>query len=245
MKNIDVERVQTGVRLEKRLVKVMKAVAELRDITLGDLIEGLALHAFDGVQPFSEETLEAVARLKMIYGLDLDASHSHRLADANSVPEDGAPFVASHRRFAHRIALPLAAIDAVELFTPQGELLWAEGWDPTFLHPVDGVTRPGLVFTTGADLEKTYWTVADFDRVGGRARYIRVTPASRSGIVEVAVQPVGAGTCEVEVAYEFTGLTSVGNAAIEAMSEEDFEAMIDGWGEMIAAYIDGRESQPT
>ena len=76
-----VERIQTGVRLEKRLVKVMKALAEHRDMTLGDLIEGIVLHAFDGVEPFSAETRDVIARLKAIYGLDLGAGDSHRLRD--------------------------------------------------------------------------------------------------------------------------------------------------------------------
>lgn len=243
MHQAQVERVQTGVRLEKRLVKVMKAIAELRDISLGDLIEGLALHAFDGVQPFSNETLEAVGRLKMIYGLDLDSSHSHQLTDAKSVPPDGAPFVSSHRRFVHRITLPLSAAEALDLFTPLGEQLWIEDWNPTFLHPVDGRPCAGQVFTTGTGLEETYWTVADFDPVGGHARYIRVTPASRFAIVEVSVEADGADACEVEVSYEFTGLTAVGNASIEMMSEPDFSAMIDGWAEMIVAYLDGRKSK--
>ena len=77
-----VERVQTGVRIEKRLLKVMKAVAEIRDITLGDLIEGVMLHAFDGKQPFSPETLAKVKELKRIYGLELDSTAAHRLRDA-------------------------------------------------------------------------------------------------------------------------------------------------------------------
>jgi hypothetical protein len=77
-----VERVQTGVRIEKRLVKVLKALAEYYDITLGDLLEGIVLHAFDGKVPFSEESLARIADLKKIYGLDLDASASHRLAEA-------------------------------------------------------------------------------------------------------------------------------------------------------------------
>ncbi|WP_349290643.1 hypothetical protein [Crenobacter caeni] len=79
---IPVERVQTGVRLEKRLLKVLKALAEHKDMTLGDLIEGIVLHAFDGKQAFSPETLAVIAQLKAIYGLDLDASASHRLQDA-------------------------------------------------------------------------------------------------------------------------------------------------------------------
>ena len=82
-----VERVQTGVRMEKRLVKVLKALAELYDLSLGDLLEGIVLHAFDGKCPFSEETLRRIADLKRIYGLDLDSGASHRLVET---PEGGA-----------------------------------------------------------------------------------------------------------------------------------------------------------
>jgi hypothetical protein len=87
---IVVERVQTGVRLEKRLLKVLKGLAEYHDMTLGDLLEGIVLHAFDGRPPFSEATLRHVADLKRIYGLDLDASASHRLVEKNAAPEAGA-----------------------------------------------------------------------------------------------------------------------------------------------------------
>ncbi len=76
-----VERVQTGVRMEKRLLKVLKAFAELKDLSLGDLLEGIVLHAFEGRAPFSPESLRQIADLKRIYGLDLDASASHRLTE--------------------------------------------------------------------------------------------------------------------------------------------------------------------
>ena len=78
---IPVERVQTGVRLEKRLLKVLKALAELHDLTLGDLLEGIVLHAFDGKAPFSRETLARIRDLKGIYGLELDHRASHRLKE--------------------------------------------------------------------------------------------------------------------------------------------------------------------
>lgn len=79
--NIEVERVQTGVKLEKRLLKVLKAMAEYHDITLGDLLEGIVLHAFEGKAPFERASLERIAQLKAIYGLDLDARHSHKLKE--------------------------------------------------------------------------------------------------------------------------------------------------------------------
>jgi hypothetical protein len=76
-----VERIQTGVRMERRLFKVLKALAELKDLSLGDLLEGIVLHAFEGKTPFNAETLRQIAELKRIYGLDLTAKDSHRLRE--------------------------------------------------------------------------------------------------------------------------------------------------------------------
>lgn len=76
-----IERVQTGVRIEKRILKVMKALAEYHDLTLGDLIEGIVLHAFDGKTPFGPESLKLIAELKTIYHLDLDSGASHKLIE--------------------------------------------------------------------------------------------------------------------------------------------------------------------
>ena len=81
MANIAVERVQTGIRIEKRMLKVLKAVAEYRDMSVGELLEGIILHAFEGKVPFENQTLVVISELKKVYGLDLDASASHRLLD--------------------------------------------------------------------------------------------------------------------------------------------------------------------
>jgi hypothetical protein len=77
----DVERIQTGVRIEKRLLKVLKGLAELKDLSLGDLLEGIVLHAFEGKAPFTKETLSQIAELRKIYGLTLRASDSHKLRE--------------------------------------------------------------------------------------------------------------------------------------------------------------------
>jgi hypothetical protein len=80
-KRLEVERVQTGVRMERRILKVLKALAEFKNLSLGDLLEGIVLHAFEGKPPFSKDTLGKIAELKNIYDLDLDARVSHRLKD--------------------------------------------------------------------------------------------------------------------------------------------------------------------
>ena len=82
VKETVIERAQTGVRLEKRLLKVLKALADYHDLTLGDLLEGIVLHAFEGKTPFGEESLTKIGELKQVFGLTLDARHAHHLKEA-------------------------------------------------------------------------------------------------------------------------------------------------------------------
>ncbi len=79
-----VKRVQTGIRIEKRMLKVLKGLAEYLDITLGDLIEGIVLHAFDGKPPFGDEIMKRITDLKKIYDMDYDSKASHHLIDVKS-----------------------------------------------------------------------------------------------------------------------------------------------------------------
>jgi len=81
MKKTVVQRTQTGVRLESSLLKVLKGLAEYTDLTLGDLLEGIVLHAFDGKAPFSTETRKIITQLKTVYGCELTAADSHRLQE--------------------------------------------------------------------------------------------------------------------------------------------------------------------
>lgn len=78
---VTIERAQTGVRIEKRILKVLKGLAEFHDLTVGDLLEGVLLHVYEGKTPFGERSLRKIAELRKVYELDLDASHSHKLVE--------------------------------------------------------------------------------------------------------------------------------------------------------------------
>lgn len=81
-----VDRVQTGFRIERRILQVLKGLAAYHEISLGDLLEGILLHTFEGKAPLSEASLEAVQKLKDVYGLDLTSADSHKLVETNSGP---------------------------------------------------------------------------------------------------------------------------------------------------------------
>lgn len=68
-----VERVQTGVRLERRLLGVLKALADVHGITLGDLLEGKA--------PFGAESRARIRALREAFRLELTAADSHLLIE--------------------------------------------------------------------------------------------------------------------------------------------------------------------
>jgi len=68
--------------MEKRILKVLRALADYHDLTLGDLLEGIVLHAFDGKLPFNHASLQRIKELKRFYGLDVDSKASHRLKEA-------------------------------------------------------------------------------------------------------------------------------------------------------------------
>ncbi len=94
---VTVERVQLGVRMEKRMVKVLKGLAEFNGITLGQLLEKIVLHSFEPMQgnegemsasPHSKRSLEVIADLKRIYGMDFDSHAMYQFRE--SVPSGGA-----------------------------------------------------------------------------------------------------------------------------------------------------------
>ena len=84
MSETTIVRVQTGVRLEASMLNVLKALAALKGMTLGDLIEGVVLHAFEGESAFSAETLSQIRELR------LRASDSHTLVESSQPRRAGA-----------------------------------------------------------------------------------------------------------------------------------------------------------
>jgi predicted DNA-binding ribbon-helix-helix protein len=95
----EITRVQTGVRLEARLLNVLKALGALKGMTLGDLLEGIVLHSFEGEKAFSPATLKQIADLKKVYGLDLTAADSHGLVESAPAAKSAA---AKQARKRHR-----------------------------------------------------------------------------------------------------------------------------------------------
>jgi hypothetical protein len=119
------------------------------------------------------------------------------------------------------------------LFTPAAEELWVEGWTPKYVNPRDGRTQAGMVFTTGDSEDFTIWNLIDFDTTNYYSRYTRVTPALRTGTVEVRCEAFSQDITDVEVTYKLTALTRKGEESLDGFVGEAFTEMIDGWKQSI------------
>ncbi len=137
----------------------------------------------------------------------------------------------------HRIRLAAPAAQCHHLFTPAGEELWVDGWQPHYVVPDTGETVPGMVFTTGAGDDYTIWTLVDFDTTNYWSRYARVTPALRTGTVDVRCRPVDAETTDVDVSYVLTALSAKGQASLSAFEGAAFVQMIEAWKQSIDQHL--------
>ena len=135
----------------------------------------------------------------------------------------------------HRIEIDLPVDRCFMLFTPAGEELWVPDWQPRYLHPADGRTEAGMVFTTGHGDEATFWLLADFDRTRHRSRYLRCTPGSRMGTVEVSCHALSGQRTAVTVSYTLTALGEHALPALAPYEGERFARMIDDWKQRIDA----------
>jgi hypothetical protein len=137
--------------------------------------------------------------------------------------------------------LPLPAAEAIWLFTPEGERVWAPGWNP--VYPAgDPSEASGTVFTTAAHGLETIWVIIEIERSGGAATYARLTPGHHAGMVRVRCVDARPGHCTVTVSYDMSLLGDRDASGFDAYAPAHFEDMMRDWSRAIRAYLDGRHS---
>lgn len=143
-------------------------------------------------------------------------------------------FTPHHDNQQCKLRLPIPPLRSFGFFTPEGERLWVEGWDPVYYHRPEGDSLEGTVFSTDHDGATTWWTVVGHDPTRNTVRYSRLTPGVRASIVDVECAPFGGGS-EVTVRYRQVGLGEAGNELIRKMGGETFRTMIESWEKRISA----------
>ena len=133
----------------------------------------------------------------------------------------------------HQIFIAAPIDQCHRFFTPAGEALWVDGWQPSYLFPTDGRTERGMIFTTGSGDDFTIWNLVDFDPQTHYSRYSRVTPALRTGTVEIKCKAQSETATEVTVSYTLTALTPRGEESLVSFEGAAFAEMIEEWKRLI------------
>lgn len=79
--DIDIERVDVPVRLEKRLAALLGDLAEHKHMTIASCLEETLLHTMDGVGPHTKGQLRYIEELKKKHGIDYDSHGSYRFRE--------------------------------------------------------------------------------------------------------------------------------------------------------------------
>jgi hypothetical protein len=145
-----------------------------------------------------------------------------------------------HVVLAGTVAVALSPGEAFELFTPEGERRWAEGWEPEWVPAWTGTLAEGAAFRTRHGGEETVWLVVDVDRSTGRVRYVRGTAGSRIGSVEVRCAPAADGGTVAHVTYDLTALSPAGQEYLGRF-ESGYAEMLTSWERDIARALEGEQ----
>jgi hypothetical protein len=125
------------------------------------------------------------------------------------------------------------------LFTPEGEKLWAPGWDYENIMGTNTLDEDYLFLTSTHDHAATeaIWIVKKYEPEAHRVQYYKIEPGEKVGMIEVKCDPSGPGTSRVRVTYKYMGLSENGNRFVARFTKKDYKAFIEDWKRLIEAYF--------
>ena len=138
-----------------------------------------------------------------------------------------------YRERSHEITIDRPLSETMPLFTPKGEESWVPGWNPDYITPETGETCEEMLFATSHGDETTFWTCLDWQPEDGHVRYLRLTPGSRVGFVDVSCRAEGPDKTRVRVSYQLHALSNSGRDYLGEMTQSAFVKMIDEWAQLI------------
>ena len=126
------------------------------------------------------------------------------------------------------------------LFSPEGEKLWAPGWDYTNLMGSKDLKRDYVFLTDSHDHRATtaIWIVAEYDPVKHTVSYYKVEPGEKVGKIVVQCFEQNQGYTLVKVGYKYIGLSNSGNQFIAGFTKEAYKELIDEWHSLVNAYFE-------
>ena len=132
------------------------------------------------------------------------------------------------------------------LFSAEGEKHWAPGWDyenimgSTDLHEDYVFLTSGHHSSAHHGTTKIVWLVKRYEPSSYFIQFYRVEPGDKVGIVTVHCKPITQESTEVEVDYEYIGLSKKGDDFVAGYTAEAHEEFISHWPKLLVHYFEAK-----
>ena len=125
------------------------------------------------------------------------------------------------------------------LFTPEGEKLWAPGWDYTNIMGSEDLHPDDVFLTDSHDHRSTtaIWIVSSYDSADHFVSYYKVEPGEKIGKITVQCTEQNAERTIVKVTYKYIGLSESGNRFVADFTEKTYKTFIEEWCSLINAHF--------
>jgi len=128
------------------------------------------------------------------------------------------------------------------LFSAEGEKLWVPGWDYENIMGSYDLHEDYIFLTKNHDHGSTdaIWLVKRYDPESYLVQFYKVEPEDKVGVITVQCVKIEKVITEVEVTYEYTGLSKSGNEFIDRLTLAKYKEFIGEWKRLLLIYFQSK-----
>jgi len=126
------------------------------------------------------------------------------------------------------------------LFSAEGEKLWVPGWDYENIMGSKNLHEDYIFLTKNHEhaSTKAIWLVKRYEPDSYLVQFYKVEPEDKVGIITVQCTKIVKSLTQVEVTYEYIGLSEEGDRFIEKFTSSEYEAFINEWNTLLVQYFE-------
>lgn len=139
-----------------------------------------------------------------------------------------------------RIDQPIESL--FPLFSAEGEKLWVPGWDYENIMGSNDLHEDYVFLTKNHDHASTdaIWLVKKYDPESFFVQFYKVEPEDKVGVISVRCISIDMCNTEVEVTYEYIGLSEKGNEFVDGFTSTQYKEFIGEWNSLLVSYFQSK-----
>lgn len=128
------------------------------------------------------------------------------------------------------------------LFSAEGERLWVPGWDYENIMGASDLHEDYIFLTKNHDHASSdaIWLVKQYKPESHFVQFYKVEPEDKVGIITVQCTKMNQSLTQVDVSYEYIGLSKKGDVFIEKFTSSIYKEFIAEWNNLLLNYFESK-----